>query len=246
MRALQRAYYIAAYYLSWGLFFGVGIPFNILCLPLLILPRRNARAMRRTLRGLFDFWMRWFHSSGVVRIAWHGFNAPLTPGTVYIANHPTLIDAPILLSRVPDAICIFKPALMRNPAVGPATILAGYAAGNPGVDMIREVAGKIAAGQSLVIFPEGTRTEPGQPLNALKPGFALIAARAKAPVQLLVIRAPGDLVPRGRPWWRPPCHAPSPVTITLDSRWEHDPARSPQALTDAVTARLLDRLRQPA
>lgn len=246
MRTLRRVYYRCAYYLSWALFFGVGVPFNILCLPLLLLPRRHASSMRRAIRGLFDFWMRWFHASRVLRIDWHGFDTPLTPGTVYVANHPTLIDAPVLLSRVPDAICIFKPALMRNPAVGPATILAGYAAGNSGVDMIREVAGKIATGQSLVIFPEGTRTEPGQHVNALKPGFALIAARAKAPVQLIVIRAPRDLVPKGRPWWRPPGHAPSTISVTLDCRWEYDPARSPQALTDAVAARLLDRLRQSA
>ncbi|HNW40967.1 MAG TPA: hypothetical protein PKN08_03610, partial [Opitutaceae bacterium] len=112
MRTLRRAYYRLAYYLSWALFFGVGIPFNFLCLPLLLLPRRHARTMRRALRGLFDFWMRWFHFSGVVRIVWQGFDAPFTPGTIYIANHPTLIDAPILLSRIPDAICIFKPALM--------------------------------------------------------------------------------------------------------------------------------------
>ena len=246
MRMLRRAYYRLAYYLSWALFFGVGVPFNLVCLPLLLLPRRHGRTMRRALRSLFDFWMRWFHFSGVVRIHWQGFDAPLTPGTIYIANHPTLIDAPILLSRIPDAICIFKPALMRNPAVGPVTILAGYAAGNSGVDMIRDVAAKIAAGQSLVIFPEGTRTEPGQPLNPLKPGFALIAARAKAPVQLLIIRAPSDLVPRRRPWWKAPDRAPSTVTVSLDRRWPYDPARSPQALTDAVAAHLVDRLRESA
>ncbi len=246
MRMLRRAYYRLAYYLSWALFFGVGVPFNLVCLPLLLLPRRHERAMRRALRALFDFWMRWFHVSGVVRIVWQGCDAPFTPGTIYIANHPTLVDAPILLSRIPDAICIFKPALMRNPAVGPVTILAGYAAGNSRRGMIRGVAPQIAAGQSHGNFLGGTRTEPGQPLNPLKPGFALIAARAKAPVQLLVIRAPGDLVPRRRPWWKAPDVAPSTVTVSLDRRWPYDPARSPHALTDAVAAHLVDRLRESA
>jgi len=214
---------------------------NLASLPFLLLPRceTGGARMRRTIRGLFDFWLRWMHATGVVRVTWHGFERPLQPGAVFIANHPTLVDATFILARLPDAICIFKPALMRNPAIGPAAYLAGYVSGVPGVDLVREVAVKIAAGQSLLIFPEGTRTERGAALNPLRPGFALIASRAQAPVQLLrVVSSPG-LVPKGRDWWRPPPVLPATVAITLDRRWEHDPARSPAELTEEVQRHLL-------
>ena len=244
-RAFQHGYYVGACYVSWLAFALVGLGLNVACAPLLLLPRRAGRGarVRRAIRRLFDLWRRWFHACGVLRIAWRGFEAPLARGTVYIANHPTLLDATLLLARLPDAVCIFKPALMRNPAIGPAAIMGGYIAGENGPDLVREVAARIAAGQSLLIFPEGTRTATGTTLGPLKPGFALIAARARAPVQLIVIRASADLVPRGRPWWRLPAVLPVWMEISLDRCWAHDPARSVRQLTDEVEQRLVSVLR---
>ena len=241
---IRRAYYVGAYYASWAIFGGVGVLLNLASLPFLLLPRceTGGARMRRVIRWLFDFWLRWMHATGVVRVAWHGFERPLEPGAVFIANHPTLVDATFILARLPDAICIFKPALMRNPAIGPAALLAGYVSGEPGVDLVREVAAKIAAGQSLLIFPEGTRTAPGGVLNPLRPGFALIASRAKAPVQLIrVVSSPG-MAQKGRAWWKPPAVIPGWFEITLDRRWEHDPLRSPAELTEEVQRHLLAQL----
>jgi 1-acyl-sn-glycerol-3-phosphate acyltransferase len=127
---------------------------------------------------------------------------------------------------------------MRSPVVGPLAALAEYASGETGIDLIRNVAGKVAAGRSLLLFPEGTRTEQGTTLGALKPGYALIAERARAAVQLIVIRASADLVPRGRPWWRYPSVFPGRVEFTMDRRWEYDPARRTRDLTAEVECRL--------
>jgi 1-acyl-sn-glycerol-3-phosphate acyltransferase len=242
---LKKAYYMVTYYMSWGLFFSVGFGLNICSLPLLLLPRResNSQRMRAVIRRLFELWVWWFNTSGVVRVRWRGFDEPLPIGCVYIANHPTLIDAPLLLARLPDTICIFKPALLRNPVIGPPAIMAGYVAGDPGVDLVREIAEKVALGRSLLVFPEGTRTGPGLTLGPVKPGFALIAARAHAPVQLIVIRSTPDLVTRGRPWWRPPAIQPSTVEITLGRSWEYDPARTPTQLTEEMEQHLLGVLR---
>ena len=238
---------VVAYFLSWALFAGGGVLLSLGCAPLLLLRRREAygSAVRTVIRWLFDLWLRWFHFSRCLVITWRGFEAPLTTGTVYIANHPTLLDATFLLARLPDAICIFKPALRSNPATGPAAIMAGYVVGETGVDLIRDVAERVAAGRSFLIFPEGTRTAPGTTLGTLKPGFALIAQRARAPVQLIVIRASPDLVPRGRPWWRPPAVLPAHAELTLDRRWEHDPARPTVDLTAEVGRRLSEVLTAP-
>jgi 1-acyl-sn-glycerol-3-phosphate acyltransferase len=237
---LFRVYYGTVYYLSWLLFGTVGFILNIVCIFLLLLPNREAHATRarERIRRLFDLFMRWIHFTGIVKVTWKGFDQPLTGGTVYIGNHPTLIDAPIVLSRIPDAICIFKPQLIRNPALGPAAIIAEYVSGDAGVDVIRTTAGKVAEGRSLLIFPEGTRTAVGEVLGTLRSGFALIASRARAPVQLIVIRTTENLVRKGRPWWRLPKILPAHVVVSLDRRWEHDPTRHAATLTAEVTERL--------
>jgi 1-acyl-sn-glycerol-3-phosphate acyltransferase len=229
-----------AYYLSWAWFAGVGVALSLFCLPLLLLPHRERLgvAVRGLIRGLFSAWLWWFEASRCLRITWRGFDRPHPERTIYIANHPTLLDATFLLARLPDTICIIKPALLRSPAIGPVAHLAGYVAGGTDIDLIRDVAGKVAAGRSLLLFPEGTRTGQGTTLGVLKPGYALMAVRAHAAVQLIVIRASADLVPRGRPWWRPPSILPARVELTLDRRWEYDPARRTRDLTAEVERRL--------
>ena len=240
IRALQRASAVAACYVSWLSFGLLGLGLSIACVPGLLLPRRARREarVRTAIRQLFALWTWWLQVGGVLRFAWRGFEAPLARGTVYIANHPTLLDATLLLTRLPDTVCIMKPKLMRNPAIGPAASMAGYIAGEKGVDIVRDVAARIAAGQSLLIFPEGTRTATGATLGPLKPGFALIAARAHAPVQLISIRASSDMVPRDRAQWLPPSTLPVWMTISLDRRWDYDPARSARELTDEVEQHL--------
>src|SRR3954463_960096 len=95
-RCLRRTYLVTAYYASWILFFIVGTALNLVCLPLLLLPRRAHRGTgtRAVIRWLFDGWLKWMHFTGVVNVCWNGFDgAALEVGTVYIANHPTLVDA---------------------------------------------------------------------------------------------------------------------------------------------------------
>jgi 1-acyl-sn-glycerol-3-phosphate acyltransferase len=240
-RALRRSYFVMVYYASWGVFFIVGVALNLVCLPLLLLPRRAERGptTRLVIRSLFDGWLKWMHFTRVVAVVWRGFDGvPLPAGVVYIANHPTLVDAPFLLARLPDSICIFKPTLMRNPSIGPAALMAGYPSGEVGVDLIRDTAERVANGRSLLIFPEGTRTEPGTILGSCKPGFALIASRARAPVQLIVVRASPDLATRGRPWWPAPVVLPGRVEFTLDQCWRFDATRSASELTAQVERRL--------
>lgn len=239
---LARARNVTAYYLSWIVFGSVGLLLNMFCVLLLPLPNRNSygRAVRATIRRLFGAWIAWLHASRTIIIEWVGFDGGVRPGTVYIANHPSIVDATLLLARLPDAVCIFKPALMSNPAVGPAAIMAGYVRGDTGLDLMRAAAARVAAGQSLLIFPEGTRTAEGKLLEPMKPGFALIADRARAPVQLVIIRSTPGVGSRGRPWWPPPETLPGQCRIVLDQTWPYEPGRPAAQLTQAVERRICE------
>jgi 1-acyl-sn-glycerol-3-phosphate acyltransferase len=210
---------------------------------LLLLPGRPAMgpAVRAAIRWLFDWWLRWLHAARVILVKWTGFEGEtLAPGTVYIANHPTIVDATLILARLPDAVCIFKPSLMRNPAIGPAAEMAGYVKGDSGLDLIKAAAAKVAAGQSLLVFPEGTRTAEGTALGRMKPGFALIADRAKAPVRLMVLRASPGIGARGRPWWPAPAQLPATIEISLDRTWAYEPGRPAAVLTQSVERRICE------
>lgn len=246
---LRRFYYVGAYYLSWLVFGLVGVTLNFCCLLLLVFPRRAGLAAktRRVIRRLFDWWLRWLHMTGVVQVCWHGFEGVVLSGrTVYVANHPTLVDAPFLLARLPDAICIFKPALMRNPAIGPAAIMADYPCGISGVDVVRDAAAQLKNGCSLLIFPEGTRTARDRVLGTFKPGFALIAERAGVPVRAITIRSTGELCTRERPWWRAPSVLPSKIDIALGPEWLPDPNRRPLELTAEVQRQIEIILSEPS
>ena len=237
---LATPYYVCVYYLSWIWFGFGGLLLNLGCALLLPLQRnrRVMSAVRSTIRVMFDFWLKWCHASGSFKVRWNGFGeGALRPGTVYISNHPTLVDAPALLSRLPEAICIFKPSLLKNPCIGPAAVMAGYVCGNTGVDLVRDAAEQVASGCSLLIFPEGTRTRVGEHLNPIKPGFALIALRANAPIRFITLRASPDLLVKGRPWWKLP-DLPTWMEVTL-----HDeiPADTPLSAAE-ITAMTQERL----
>lgn len=228
---LRKLWLPPAYFLSW-IWFGLGgLALNFACIPLLLLPNRERHGprARAVTRWMFGFWLKWMHASGVVKITWNGFDRPLPTGVVYVANHPCLVDAPFLFARLPDTVCIFKPQLLRNPFMAPTALLCGYvSAGENAVDLIRNAVDRIKAGQSLLIFPEGTRTAHGTNLNELKPGFAVIARRAGCPVQLIRVRSSPLLARKCLPWWGLPV-LPGWVDFTLD---ELIPAEEIENATD--------------
>jgi 1-acyl-sn-glycerol-3-phosphate acyltransferase len=156
-------------------------------------------------------------------------------GLVLAANHTALIDITCLLARMPEALCIFKPAIRRNPVLGAAARRAGYLANDGGPDLVRAAAGKIAAGQTLVIFPEGTRRPPGATCLPFKPGFVLIARRARAPIQLVRITTDSDVLTKGRAWWRLP-RFPAHIDVTAGPLIPTDTSASAAELTSEIEA----------
>lgn len=246
-RWIHRAWLLFAYELSWVLFAAGGLLCYLGCASQLATPGGpgRERRVRQMIAWWFRRWTWWLEISGLLAIRWRG-GAGLAPGVVYAANHPSLLDATLLLARAPDAICVFKPALQRNLLTGLPARLAGYVPSDAGVDSLRTAAEKIAAGAALIIFPEGTRTRPPQRVGPFKPGFAVIAERARAPLQLVVIRTSAGLMPKGKPWWCPPPVLPAWIEFALDERWEFSPERRSTDLTHAVERRVSEVLSSPA
>lgn len=109
-------------------------------------------------------------------------------GLLLIANHPSILDAPIILSMVPDVVCVFKAALKQHLIMGNTARMAGYISNESGLELIREMEMQLKAGGTVLIFPEGTRTS-GAVMDSLNAGYALVAMRAKVPIQLIAIHS---------------------------------------------------------
>ena len=84
-------------------------------------------------------------------------------GPLIIApNHPCLLDAVLVVSRLPNALCVMKGALVANFLLGPAARLARYVGNDSLRRLITQGTEELRAGGQLLLFPEGTRTAGGR------------------------------------------------------------------------------------
>jgi 1-acyl-sn-glycerol-3-phosphate acyltransferase len=139
-------------------------------------------------------------------------------GLVIVANHPSLLDALMLVAQLPRSACVMKATLMRNPLLGPGARLARYIRNDSPRQMVHLAINDLRAGGQLVMFPEGTRTTRA-PLNAFQGGFALIARRAGVPVQTVFIDTTSPYLGKGWPLWRLP-PVPIEFAVRLGRRFE--------------------------
>jgi len=122
---------------------------------------------------------------------------------VIIPNHPTLLDAVLVISRLPHIVCTTKARLLRNPFLGGSARLAGFIRNDRPTRLVRDGIRQVRAGRQLLIFPEGTRTS-GAIVDQFKGGFALIAKRAGAPVQTVFIESNSRFLGKNWPLSRKP------------------------------------------
>src|SRR5205085_1450025 len=80
-------------------------------------------------------------------------------------NHPRLLDAFLVISRLPNVVCIMKKDIKDNVFLGHGARLARYIGNESPTQMIRDSVRTLAKGNHLLLFPEGTRTvrEPVNP-----------------------------------------------------------------------------------
>jgi 1-acyl-sn-glycerol-3-phosphate acyltransferase len=151
-------------------------------------------------------------------------------GLIVAANHPTMLDALVVVARLPRGVCVMKAVLMRNIFLGGGARLARYIKNDVGRGMVRDAVQTLREGNQLVLFPEGTRTV-GASVNAFKPGITLIAQLAQVPIQTVVIEAFSPYLTKGWPLLKAP---PVPVHIRLSL----GPRFAPEADHRALLRRL--------
>jgi 1-acyl-sn-glycerol-3-phosphate acyltransferase len=141
-------------------------------------------------------------------------------GLIVAANHPTMLDALLVVARLPRGVCVMKAELMHNIFLGGGARLAQYIRNDVGRGMVRDAVTTLREGNQLILFPEGTRTV-GATVNAFKPGITLIAQLAQVPIQTVVVESFSPYLTKGWPLLKAP-PVPVRIRLTLGPRFAPD------------------------
>lgn len=174
-----RAFLFIVYFSVLTLAMGLG------ALPIRLLGRKRAALRyaqlwsKLTLEGL----------SGLCNIRIRVVGAGNLPdGPCLIASqHQAFFDGFVWMNLVRDPTYVIKQELTRLPFVGPMLLLSGMipverAAGAKALRTLMKVTqDHFRSGRQIIIFPEGTRTLPGERVP-LQPGIVALAKQASAPV----------------------------------------------------------------
>ncbi len=162
------------------------------------------------------------------------------PPAVLAPNHPSLIDALLIIAHEPRVACVMKSSLMNNLFLGAGARLARYIRHDPPQRMIHEAVAELKRGGIVLLFPEGTRTRSA-PINALQAGVGLIAKQAGAPVQTLIIETDSPCLSKGWPLFKRPPFLPITYRMRLGRRF--DPPRDVRAFVGELDQYLRAELR---
>jgi 1-acyl-sn-glycerol-3-phosphate acyltransferase len=147
------------------------------------------------------FWILQTLRLARIRINLAGYS--VAEGGVVIANHPSMLDAILLLSALPNAVCIMKRSLLRLPIIGGFARRAHYIPQAEAPELLNTAKRVLATGANVIIFPEGTRSTVGR-MGSFKRGAARLALEAGVPlIPFTIVMDPVVLGPQW-PFERPP------------------------------------------
>jgi 1-acyl-sn-glycerol-3-phosphate acyltransferase len=221
LRYLRILYEYFALYSSLTLLGVICLAWTVFALPLyFILPARTGTAIGR--RGImvgFRIYTWSLSITGAYRLDLHAVDSLRGgPPLILAPNHPSLIDALLILARHPNLVCVMKSELMRNVFLGSGSRLARYVRNDSSRQMVKESVAHLRAGGVLLLFPEGTRTTRA-PINPLVGSVGLIAKYANVPVQTLVIETDSPFLSKGWPLFKRP-DLPVTYRVRLGERFD--------------------------
>jgi 1-acyl-sn-glycerol-3-phosphate acyltransferase len=205
-RPARMAYEYFVFYFGY-LYFGTGCAVVSLLSTVLhpLLSARFGVPLGRWMTGVhFRGFLALLRASGLVRIDLVALDQLRGDRSIIIApNHPCLLDAVLIISRLPQTACIMKAGIWDSFFLGGGARLSGYIRNDAPMNLIRQSVDELHAGHQLLVFPEGTRTrEP--PINDFRGGFALMAKKSGAAVQTVFIETNSAFFSKGWPLLKKP------------------------------------------
>ena len=220
-RALQWLYEIFALWFGLLLLGTISLVWTLLAVPLYyVLPKRWAEPFGRWgITTGFRIYLGALSAIGACRFDLGALDSLRAEDAMIIApNHPCLLDAVMVISRLPNMTCIMKADIVDNLFFGAGARFAGYIRNDAQLSMIKQSVAALKNGQHLLIFPEGTRTTRW-PVNVCKGTAGLIAGRAKVPIQTAFIETDSPYLIKGWPLFKRPA-MPITYRVRLGRRFD--------------------------
>jgi 1-acyl-sn-glycerol-3-phosphate acyltransferase len=124
-------------------------------------------------------------------------------GTLLIATHPMYLDAVALGMLLPQADCVVKSVMLRNPLYRRFVTAAGYISNADSARLIEDCVAALRRGHTLLLFPEGTRREPGQAWHFQR-GAAQVAVRSGCPILPVLMHCDPPALLKSTRWHQVP------------------------------------------
>ncbi len=200
------------------LLFGIGgTILSIALLPVSYLaPISNDRKLavvRSAISRTFGVYILFLRMSGLLSYEILGGEKLKPRGQLIVANHPSLLDVVFLISLIKQTDCVVKANLWRTPLTRGSVSMAKYIS-NESKQLIQDCVESLEKGNSLLIFPEGTRTQPGTLLRFHR-GVANVALMAKKDITPVTIRC-------------------EPATLLKNQKWYHIPKQPPHYIIQVL------------
>lgn len=222
-------------YLGFMVLGVICIVVSLMALPIRAsLPRRlSKRIGRKLISVVFRAYLRVLVLMGACRFDLTELDALQgAPAMIIAPNHPSLLDAVMIFSRLPDVACIMKADLVNSFFFGAGARLAGYIRNMPLRTMVQSAVADLNQGSHLLLFPEGTRTTQF-PLGPLQGTAGLIAKHAGVAVQTVFIETNSGFLGKG--WsvlWTPKM----PITYRVRLGKRFDSPRNTAHFADELEA----------
>ncbi len=222
MKLLRIPYDWLAFYLSLLLLGTIQLAWALIAFVIrqFVSHARGRVIGRRFISGLYRTFFRFTGALGIMYVDARALDAIDQRQAMIIApNHPSVLDALILISRLDDLNCIMKASVLDNILLGAGARLAAYIRNDAPKSMLRLATADLKRGGQVIIFPEGTRTVAA-PVNDFKFGFAAIARNAGVPVQTVFIETDTPFLAKGWPVLKKPARFPMRFRVRLGRRFE--------------------------
>lgn len=211
MAWLDRARRLAGTAASFTVFGIGGLLVGLLLFPAIHLSSGDRAVAQRRCQVIigrcFAAFIWLMRTLGVLTYRWENAERLDRDGLLVVANHPSLIDVVFIISRMPHTLCVVKSSHWRNPFVMGVMRATGYIPNDDPIRLVEDCAAALAKGHSLVIFPEGTRTQPGVPLELKRGAASIIAASGKTFTPVAIHVSPTTLT-KGEKWYQIPPEKP--------------------------------------
>ena len=148
-----------------------------------------------------QLWGRLIMKASSVRLERTG--RPLPPdheSAVFVANHGSFFDIPIIFTALPRQLRIMaKASLLYVPFIGWHLYRSGHVLVDrtkPGASIFKRMRRMARSGASLIVFPEGGRNNGT--IQRFKAGIFLLAIEHHLPIVPVTIVGNRDVMPKGR------------------------------------------------